>query len=61
MYQPEEGVNCDMGPSMVTNLWSIDGWDADCCEGCKYCDYCQEMDLKRSGLINKEIKLYQID
>ena len=53
MYQPEEGVNCDMGPSMVTNLWSIDGWDADRCEGCKYCDYCQEMDLKRSSLIKK--------
>lgn len=53
MFQSEKGVNCDMGPSMVTHLWSIDGWDADRCEGCKYDNYCYEMDLKRSHLIKK--------
>ena len=56
MHILEEGVNCDMGPSMVTNLWSIDGWDADRCEGCKYCDYCQKMDMKRWEMLKDRLK-----
>lgn len=42
----DKELNCDMGPAMVS-MYSIDGWDADRCEGCKLCDYCYELELKR--------------
>lgn len=55
MHITEEGVYCDMGPLMITHLHSIDGWDAERCEGCKYCDYCFEMEMKRWEIFKEKL------